>query len=198
MAMWRLGIASTFFAHFVRASNAILNYFSVTPSTQHVCLCDAALSADVFPNDYECLGDNDNRAIKWLPIEQLMDEAKPSTSSATDAVSLKVFEGEKSPFQWSFGVFVWEMLTSARQPYENIDADDMYDFLSAGYRLTQPPNCPTLLYVSPSLLRKNTCVFQLSIPTRLLATRACRTTANEYLRRGISGTTQRSYELHLS
>ena len=34
---------------------------------------DTALARDLFPNDYHCLGDNENRPIKWLAIEALLD-----------------------------------------------------------------------------------------------------------------------------
>ena len=61
-----------------------------------VCLCrvdseltvqltDTALSRDLFPHDYECLGDNENRPVKWLAIEALVDRRY---SSATDAVHI--------------------------------------------------------------------------------------------------------------
>ncbi|CAL4067468.1 unnamed protein product, partial [Meganyctiphanes norvegica] len=37
----------------------------------HVRLGDCALSKDLFPGDYHCLGDNENRPIKWLGLESL-------------------------------------------------------------------------------------------------------------------------------
>ena len=38
-----------------------------------VKLTDTALSRDLFPNDYHCLGDNENRPVKWLSLEALLD-----------------------------------------------------------------------------------------------------------------------------
>ena len=38
-----------------------------------VKVTDTALSRDLFPNDYHCLGDNENRPVKWLPLEALLD-----------------------------------------------------------------------------------------------------------------------------
>ena len=32
-------------------------------SPMSVKLCDSALSRDIFPNDYHCLGDNENRPV---------------------------------------------------------------------------------------------------------------------------------------
>ncbi len=39
-----------------------------------VKLTDTALSRDLFPNDYHCLGDNENRPVKWLAIEALLSK----------------------------------------------------------------------------------------------------------------------------
>ena len=49
-----------------------------------VRLTDSALSRDLFPNDYHCLGDNENRPIKWLAIEALLDR---TFLPASDVVS---------------------------------------------------------------------------------------------------------------
>ena len=35
---------------------------------QNLLLGDASLSRDLFPGDYHCLGDNENRPIKWMPM----------------------------------------------------------------------------------------------------------------------------------
>lgn len=51
----------------------------------HVKLTDLALSRDFFPNDYHCLGDNENRPIKWMAIESL---TRREFSTASDIVSL--------------------------------------------------------------------------------------------------------------
>lgn len=46
-----------------------------------------ALSRDFFPNDYHCLGDNENRPIKWMALEAL---ARREFSTASDVVSFFV------------------------------------------------------------------------------------------------------------
>ena len=38
-----------------------------------VMITDSSLSRDLFPNDYHCLGDNENRPIKWLAFESLVE-----------------------------------------------------------------------------------------------------------------------------
>lgn len=43
---------------------------SEMPSAQ---ISDSALARDVFPSDYDCIGDNQNRPVKWLAKESLVD-----------------------------------------------------------------------------------------------------------------------------
>ncbi|TPP66149.1 Tyrosine-protein kinase Dnt [Fasciola gigantica] len=95
----------------------------------NVVLSDSALSRDLFPEDYHCLGDNTNRPIKWLAIEALVER---KFSTATDI--------------WSFGITMWELITKGQQPYDMFDPFEMPNVLCAGYRLRQPLNCPDSLW----------------------------------------------------
>ena len=56
----------------------------VDTSTLRARLADAALSRDLFAQDYHCLGDNENRPIGWMALETLQ-HGQYSTSS--DSVS---------------------------------------------------------------------------------------------------------------
>lgn len=95
-------------------------------STSNVVrLGDSALSRDLFPEDYSCLGDNDNRPIKWLALESLQKK-------------LSLFSSDC----WSFGVLLWELVTLAEMPYEEVDCIELEAFLRDGFRLEQPVNCP--------------------------------------------------------
>ncbi|TGZ61724.1 hypothetical protein CRM22_007847 [Opisthorchis felineus] len=94
-----------------------------------VLLSDAALSRDLFPEDYQCLGDNTNRPIKWLALEALVER---KYTSSTDI--------------WAAGVTLWELVTKCQQPYDSLDAFEMLHILRAGYRMCQPPNCPDDLW----------------------------------------------------
>ncbi|KAG8234050.1 hypothetical protein J437_LFUL014775 [Ladona fulva] len=94
-----------------------------------VQITDNALSRDLFPADYHCLGDNENRPVKWLAAESLQQK---TFSTASDV--------------WSFGVMLWELTTLAQQPYSEVDPFEMASFLSEGYRLAQPLNCPDELF----------------------------------------------------
>lgn len=52
-----------------------------------VQITDNALARDLFPQDYHCLGDNENRPIKWLAIESLLNK---TFSTASDVVSERI------------------------------------------------------------------------------------------------------------
>ncbi|XP_047740771.1 tyrosine-protein kinase Drl isoform X2 [Hyalella azteca] len=93
-----------------------------------VQLCDCALSRDLFPGDYDCLGDNNNRPVKWLAIEALQRHAFSPQSDV-----------------WAWGVTVWEVMTLGQQPYAEVDAGEMEEALLGGVRLAQPINCPDQL-----------------------------------------------------
>ena len=88
-------------------------------------LCDSALTRDTFPEVYQCLGDNENRPVKWLSVEALIQRRYSQSSDI-----------------WAFGVLLWELVTKAELPYSEIDPFEMPTFLRSGYRLKQPPNCP--------------------------------------------------------
>ncbi|GLH09461.1 cAMP-dependent protein kinase catalytic subunit 1 [Gryllus bimaculatus] len=96
-----------------------------------VKVADNALARDLFPADYHCLGDNENRPIKWLAVESLLHK---HFSGASDV--------------WSFGVLLWELTTLAQQPYAEVDPFEMGAYLRDGYRLAQPVNCPDELRIS--------------------------------------------------
>ncbi|XP_014214457.1 tyrosine-protein kinase Dnt-like [Copidosoma floridanum] len=101
----------------------------VDTSSLRTRLADAALSRDLFPQDYHCLGDNDNRPIGWMSLESLQ---LGQYSTASDA--------------WSFGVFLWELATMGQQPYAEVDPFELAACLRDGYRLAQPRPCPDELF----------------------------------------------------
>ncbi|KAI9578753.1 hypothetical protein GQX74_009327 [Glossina fuscipes] len=94
-----------------------------------VKLSDSSLSRDLFPGDYNCLGDSENRPVKWMSLEALQQK---QFSEASDS--------------WSFGVLMWELCTSAKTPYAEVDPFEMEHYLRDGYRLAQPFNCPDELF----------------------------------------------------
>ncbi|XP_061185069.1 tyrosine-protein kinase RYK-like [Saccostrea echinata] len=92
-------------------------------------LTDNSLSRDLFPADYHCLGDNENRPVKWLSLEALVERRFSINSDV-----------------WSFGVALWELMSLAQQPYSEIDCFEMAAYLREGYRIAHPINCPDELY----------------------------------------------------
>lgn len=94
-----------------------------------VRLTDNSLARDLFPADYNCLGDNENRPIKWMALEALTHKR---FSPATDV--------------WAFGVTLWEMMTLGQQPYAEVDPFEMPSYLREGYRIAKPLNCPDELF----------------------------------------------------
>lgn len=94
-------------------------------SDLNVRICDSALARDLFPDEYHCLGDNENRPIKWMALETLQ---KKLYSTASDI--------------WSLGVLLWELATMAMIPFEEVDPFELEPYLADGYRLGQPINCP--------------------------------------------------------
>ncbi|XP_038207783.1 tyrosine-protein kinase Drl-like [Zerene cesonia] len=101
----------------------------VVDENLRVMIADNALSRDLFPADYHCLGDNENRPIKWLALEAL---SKKQFSPASDV--------------WALGVLLWELTTLAHQPYAEVDPFEVAAYLRDGYRLQQPANCPDELF----------------------------------------------------
>lgn len=101
-------------------------------SDSYVKICDNALSRDLFPDDYHCLCDNENRPLKWMALESL--QQKNFYNQQTDI--------------WSLGVLFWELATLALTPFEEVDIFELTPYLSDGFRLAQPINCPDELYVS--------------------------------------------------
>lgn len=54
----------------------------------HVQITDNALSRDLFPADYHCLGDNENRPVKWMAIESLLHNTFSPASDVVNACFL--------------------------------------------------------------------------------------------------------------
>lgn len=93
-------------------------------------LADNALSRDIFPDDYHCLGDNENRPIMWLAIESLKHNV---FNASTDL--------------WQLGITAWEIFSFGAQPYENQDPFEMSNFLENPLnRLKKPALCPEEIF----------------------------------------------------
>uniref|UniRef100_A0A452I1Z9 Uncharacterized protein n=1 Tax=Gopherus agassizii TaxID=38772 RepID=A0A452I1Z9_9SAUR len=57
-----------------------------------VKITDNALSRDLFPMDYHCLGDNENRPVRWMALESLVNN---EFSSASDVNQHQIYTGAR-------------------------------------------------------------------------------------------------------
>lgn len=65
-------------------SSSYFFFYSSIDDDLNVKVTDCALSRDLFPQDYCCLGDNENRPVKWMAVESL---EKLRFTVASDVVS---------------------------------------------------------------------------------------------------------------
>lgn len=66
-----------------------------------VKITDNALARDLFPMDYHCLGDNENRPVRWMALESLLNN---DFSSASDVVRTATYHALAFPvFQGLLG-----------------------------------------------------------------------------------------------
>lgn len=68
----------------VKSSSYVFFFYSSIDDDLNVKVTDCALSRDLFPQDYCCLGDNENRPVKWMAVESL---EKLRFTVASDVVS---------------------------------------------------------------------------------------------------------------
>lgn len=82
-------------------------------------LTDCALARDLFPSDYHCLGDNENRPIKWLALESLTHKVFTPAADVVGVIFNKdmfvfmlnsaklFFNVQKSYYNHVCSTFVW-------------------------------------------------------------------------------------------
>ncbi|XP_028032644.1 tyrosine-protein kinase Dnt isoform X1 [Bombyx mandarina] len=121
------GLSYLHVQRFVHADVAARN--CVVDEKLRLKVTDNGLARDLFPDDYHCLGDNENRPVKWMAPETLLQN---QYSTASDV--------------WSLGITLWELATLGSSPLAELDAADVGAFLNGGYRPSQPHNCPDELY----------------------------------------------------
>lgn len=57
-----------------------------------VKITDNALARDLFPMDYHCLGDNENRPVRWMALESLLNNDFSSASDVVRAVVTNILQ----------------------------------------------------------------------------------------------------------
>ena len=126
-------------------------------STYIVKVADFGLSKDIYEKDYyQALKRNRHLPMKWMAIESLK-EGRYTVQS--DVVRLHYTEVQFCGHgawcnhfqmiccQWSYGVTMWEVLTSGATPYPGISNNQVKDYLATGKRLEKPEICPNVMYV---------------------------------------------------
>ncbi|KAI6176265.1 Protein kinase domain-containing protein [Aphelenchoides bicaudatus] len=98
-----------------------------------VKIADFGLAVDLSQHDYharDSIGSPLRLALKWLPVEVLRNRRNVHPNID----------------QWSMGVLIWELMTRACPPYDDIQNSDLEWFLNSGKRLPQPLQCPNVLF----------------------------------------------------
>ncbi|CAF2821688.1 unnamed protein product [Rotaria sp. Silwood2] len=67
--------------------------------------------------------------VKWMSPEALFDRKFSIKSDV-----------------WSYSVLAWEIMTYGGTPYPSIAAENMFDYLRDGNRMSQPINCPNEIF----------------------------------------------------
>ncbi|CAL8105161.1 unnamed protein product [Orchesella dallaii] len=84
-----------------------------------------------FANDYYRKKSDGRVPVKWMAPETLFYRIYTIHSDV-----------------WSYGILLWEIVTLGGTPYPSMpDVSKLLEFLKEGRRMTQPPNCPTELYL---------------------------------------------------
>ena len=100
-----------------------------------VRVTDNALSRDLFPTDYYCLGDNENRPIKWLAIESLLHK---QFTGASDVVSITRRGGKAS---CTFNVKIYQPKNPVSEsPQNNMKLRTYLLTYSLTYSMEQSPS----------------------------------------------------------
>ncbi|CAG0878513.1 unnamed protein product [Darwinula stevensoni] len=92
-----------------------------------VRVCDAALASSLFPLDY---APGSRWPMRWMAPECLAAGSRvPGT-----------WEQSRTSDVWSYGVFLWEVVTYGGRPYEELGDSDIFTYLERGFRLAKPPD----------------------------------------------------------
>ncbi|KAH3758729.1 src domain protein [Pelomyxa schiedti] len=98
-------------------------------SGYNVKIADFGLSV-MHTNTSTSIPSQNEVSVRWSSLETLTQGVSTTKSDV-----------------WSFGVLVWELLTSGKQPYSNLSTNsDVYQYILSGNRLQQPDGCPSSLW----------------------------------------------------
>lgn len=76
-------------------NHALISSIDSIDDNMQVKITDNALARDLFPMDYHCLGDNENRPVRWMALESLLNNDFSSLSDVvTSSVPYTVWNNE--------------------------------------------------------------------------------------------------------
>uniref|UniRef100_A0A8C1A232 Receptor protein-tyrosine kinase n=1 Tax=Cyprinus carpio carpio TaxID=630221 RepID=A0A8C1A232_CYPCA len=96
----------------------------------HVKITDFGLARLLDIDETEYHADGGKVPIKWMALESILHRRFTHQSDV-----------------WSYGVTVWELMTSGMKPYDLIPAREIPDLLERGERLPQPLICTEDVYM---------------------------------------------------
>ncbi|CAF4156007.1 unnamed protein product [Rotaria socialis] len=92
-------------------------------------IADFGLARDLTQTYYYRKQTDGRVPVKWMSPEALFDR-KFSTKSDV----------------WSYSILAWEIMTYGGTPYTSVAAENMFDYLRDGNRMSQPINCPNDIF----------------------------------------------------
>jgi tyrosine-protein kinase Fer len=107
----------------IAARNCLIN---IENETLTVKLGDFGLSRETYSNDYY----RQSNGQKALPIRWMSPEA----------INYGLFDSKSEV--WAFGVLIWEVFTLGHQPYSILTNEEVINYITSGYILPIPENCP--------------------------------------------------------
>ncbi|KAL0274572.1 UNVERIFIED_CONTAM: hypothetical protein PYX00_002674 [Menopon gallinae] len=92
-------------------------------------ISDFGLTRDIYEDDTYLKRSKGRVPVKWMALESLSDHLYTTKSDV-----------------WSYGIVLWELVTTGASPYPGIAVQNLFHLLKSGYRMERPPNCSTELY----------------------------------------------------
>ncbi|KAI6646627.1 Epidermal growth factor receptor isoform X5 [Oopsacas minuta] len=98
-------------------------------SNELVKISDFGMSRILDVGEDQYISSGGKIPVRWMPLESIFYKQYSHKSDI-----------------WSYGITVWEILTSAKRPYGNVKPQQVIELLVSGDRLEQPKNCSSKLY----------------------------------------------------
>lgn len=114
--------------HMVHRNLAARNVLMKSPN--QVQVADFGIADLLYPDEKKYFYNEVKTPIKWMALESIHFRRYTHQSDV-----------------WSYGVTVWEMMTSGAEPYTGVRPQEVPDLLEKGERLSQPQICTIDVYM---------------------------------------------------